>query len=111
MKLRISTMLFALVVASACDHKKDETQPAPAPTPAPVAPAPTPAPTPAPAPAPALSNAGEEVRETVAADLAWTLEGLPGSGDKVKAVIKTSEGTLNCELFADKAPLTVANWV
>jgi peptidyl-prolyl cis-trans isomerase A (cyclophilin A) len=117
MKLRIATMLFASLAVTACDHKKkEEPAPTPAPTePAPTAPtptAPTPTPTaPTPTPAPAANNAGEEVRETVAADLAWTLEGLPGEGDKIKAVIKTSEGTLNCELFADKAPLTVANWV
>ena len=110
-------MLFASLAVTACDHKKEESAPAPTPAPNPT-PAPTPdpgamptPPAPTPTPTPAANNAGEEVRETVAADLAWTLEGLPGEGDKLKAVIKTSEGTLNCELFADKAPLTVANWV
>jgi peptidyl-prolyl cis-trans isomerase A (cyclophilin A) len=38
------------------------------------------------------------------------LEGLAGKGNPV-ATIKTSMGTLTCELFADKAPATVANFV
>jgi peptidyl-prolyl cis-trans isomerase A (cyclophilin A) len=38
------------------------------------------------------------------------LKGLPGSG-KLTAAIVTSMGTLNCELYADTAPITVANFV
>ena len=36
---------------------------------------------------------------------------LPGKGTKLFAKIETNKGTLNCELFADKAPMTVANFV
>jgi peptidyl-prolyl cis-trans isomerase A (cyclophilin A) len=38
------------------------------------------------------------------------LKGLSGTGDKLIADIKTPEGTLECELWPDKAPLTVANF-
>ncbi len=38
------------------------------------------------------------------------LKGLPGKGPP-KATIETSLGTLECKLFPDKAPLTVANFV
>lgn len=36
--------------------------------------------------------------------------GLTGKG-KLKATLKTSQGNLECELFEDKAPVTVANFV
>jgi peptidyl-prolyl cis-trans isomerase A (cyclophilin A) len=39
------------------------------------------------------------------------LKGLPGSGKQVFADIETSLGKLECELWPDKAPLTVANFV
>jgi peptidyl-prolyl cis-trans isomerase A (cyclophilin A) len=39
------------------------------------------------------------------------LKGLSGEGEKLFADIKTSAGTLECELWPDKAPLTVANFV
>jgi len=38
------------------------------------------------------------------------LEGLEGEGNP-EAIIKTTMGTLTCELFADKVPNTVANFV
>ncbi len=37
-------------------------------------------------------------------------KGLP-AGDKLTATIETSHGTLTCQLLADKAPITVANFV
>ena len=37
-------------------------------------------------------------------------KGLAGSG-KLVAEVKTDKGTLECELYADKAPITVANFV
>jgi cyclophilin family peptidyl-prolyl cis-trans isomerase len=37
-------------------------------------------------------------------------KGLPGQG-KLVAEMKTDKGTLECELYADKAPITVANFV
>lgn len=42
--------------------------------------------------------------------LAMATEGLPGDGPLV-AALETSLGSLSCELYADKAPLAVANFV
>ena len=51
------------------------------------------------------------MRPPVAADLAEYTKGLPGKGDKLLARFETSKGVINCELFPDKAPMTVANFV
>ena len=51
---------------------------------------------------------GHRSRPT-AADLTYTK--VPGSGSKLLAQIDTSMGTIHCELFGDKAPMTVANFV
>src|SRR6188508_1529642 len=50
------------------------------------------------------------VRPPVAADLAEYTKDLPGSGNKLLAKFETSMGTINCELFPEKAPMTVANF-
>lgn len=42
--------------------------------------------------------------------LADATQGLPAKG-KLVAEIKTAQGTLSCELYEDKAPITVANFV
>jgi peptidyl-prolyl cis-trans isomerase A (cyclophilin A) len=63
-----------------------------------------------PAPAAAPAPAAGEVRAPVAADLAEYTKDIPGSG-KLTATIETSMGAFHCELFGDKAPLTVANFV
>ena len=52
-----------------------------------------------------------DVRPPTAADLAEYTKGLPGKGTKLLAVFETTKGTINCELFPDKAPMTVANFV
>jgi peptidyl-prolyl cis-trans isomerase A (cyclophilin A) len=39
------------------------------------------------------------------------LKGLPGSGKKLFADLETAQGKLECELYSDKAPITVANFV
>lgn len=39
------------------------------------------------------------------------LSGLPGKGKKLRATIDTDLGSLDCQLYEDKAPLTVANFV
>jgi peptidyl-prolyl cis-trans isomerase A (cyclophilin A) len=39
------------------------------------------------------------------------LKGLPGKGAKLFADMTTSDGKLECELWPDKAPITVANFV
>jgi len=46
----------------------------------------------------------------MAADLAGYIEDLSGDGP-LMAKFVTTAGELNCELFADKAPMTVANFV
>lgn len=43
--------------------------------------------------------------------LSQALEGLAGTGEKVSAKIETDLGTLSCELWPEKAPNTVANFV
>jgi peptidyl-prolyl cis-trans isomerase A (cyclophilin A) len=63
---------------------------------------------------PATDNAGSsetDVRPPTAADLASYTKDIPGSGNKLFAKIETTLGTLNCELYPDKAPMTVANFV
>ena len=58
------------------------------------------------------ATAGDaEVRPPTAADLAVYTRDIPGTGTKLLARIETNLGTLNCELYADKAPMTVANFV
>ena len=52
----------------------------------------------------------DKVYPPKAEDLATYVKDIPGTGP-LMAKIETPLGTLNCELFADKAPLTVANFV
>ncbi len=52
----------------------------------------------------------QAVKPPVAADLATYTKGIPGEG-QLMATIETSMGTLQCALFEDKTPLTVANFV
>jgi peptidyl-prolyl cis-trans isomerase A (cyclophilin A) len=52
----------------------------------------------------------DEVRPPVAADLADYLGHVPGHG-ALRARIDTPHGTIHCELFGDRAPMTVANFV
>ncbi len=59
-------------------------------------------------PAPAAGN--NTVRPPTAADLAEYTKDLPGNG-KLRATIDTSLGAFHCELFPEKAPATVANFV
>ena len=53
---------------------------------------------------------GDTVRPPTAADLAEYTKDLSGNGP-LTATIDTSMGTFHCELFGEKAPLTVANFV
>jgi peptidyl-prolyl cis-trans isomerase A (cyclophilin A) len=65
----------------------------------------------APGAAPAGGAAADNtVRAPVASDLAEYTKDLAGSGP-LTATIDTSMGAFHCELFGDKAPLTVANFV
>ena len=52
----------------------------------------------------------DAVRPPTAADLAEYTKDLTGNG-KLAAAIETSLGTFHCELFGDKAPATVANFI
>jgi peptidyl-prolyl cis-trans isomerase A (cyclophilin A) len=53
---------------------------------------------------------GDTVHPPTAADLAEYTKDISGSGP-LTATIDTSMGAFHCELFADKAPMTVANFV
>jgi peptidyl-prolyl cis-trans isomerase A (cyclophilin A) len=53
---------------------------------------------------------GDEVRAPVADDLAEYTKDISGNGPLV-ATIDTTMGAFHCELFGDKAPMTVANFV
>jgi peptidyl-prolyl cis-trans isomerase A (cyclophilin A) len=99
--------VLALTVVLACDEKKPPPAPAPSASAAP--------------PAAPSASAAEPKKEsdwqTSPVDPAhgkFTLEdataGLTGSG-KLLADLDTIAGKLTCELFEDKAPMTVANFV
>jgi cyclophilin family peptidyl-prolyl cis-trans isomerase len=111
--------LLALLVAcqkQAAEHADNM-------TPEPVAKQPSPDPSPAarakdngngapgsaavtPAPAPV-----DTVRPPVAADLPGYVKNVPGTGNKLLAQLDTSMGAIHCELFGDKAPIAVANFI
>ena len=59
----------------------------------------------------ATTSGDMTVRAPVASDLAEYVKQLHGKGTKLAATIDTSLGTIHCELFGDKAPLAVANFV
>ena len=50
------------------------------------------------------------LKPPTAEDLATYLKGIPGTG-KLTTTITTSLGAFHCELYTDKAPMTVANFV
>jgi peptidyl-prolyl cis-trans isomerase A (cyclophilin A) len=114
--MRTALALF-LVAAFGCEHKsqKDD-QPAAGRGPTPMKPATGELPAepvgkpPKTAPTPAPPDKGEDVRAPTAADLAEYTKDIKGAG-KLVAAIETSMGTFHCELFGDKAPMTVANFV
>jgi peptidyl-prolyl cis-trans isomerase A (cyclophilin A) len=115
---------MSLGLVAGCDHKnpKEEQttsnpgQPSPDPAPAARAAVHPPSPDqgsavgsahqPSPDPAPAAGA----VRKPTAEDLPLYTQDIKGTG-KLVATIETSQGTIHCELFADKAPMTVANFV
>jgi peptidyl-prolyl cis-trans isomerase A (cyclophilin A) len=109
-----SITLLASVSLLGCEHKskKDSEKEAPKKPAAPTAPsAVTPG---APTSAPATVNPSDPnaVVAPTAADLAVYVKDLGGApGAKLMAKIETTKGVLNCELFGDKAPMTVANFV
>ena len=52
-----------------------------------------------------------EVRPPVPGDLATYIKALRGSGPVIVATIDTSQGSLHCTLYDEKAPMTVANFI
>jgi peptidyl-prolyl cis-trans isomerase A (cyclophilin A) len=63
-----------------------------------------------PPPAPSAPPGGDTVRPPTAADLAEYTKDIAGNG-QLKATIETSMGAFHCDLFPDKAPMTIANFV
>ncbi len=118
--LRLNSVLVSiLALAVGCEHKSkiSETSSAPpsgqAGDPQSAKPAERgPDRTETPPPPQANSNppAQGEVRPPVAADLAEYLKDVKGTG-KLVATFDTSMGAIHCELFGDKVPMTVANFV
>jgi len=120
--MQYRSLLLGLALVAGCDHKsqKDDQvdlpkQPSPDPTPAANMPKPVPVDKGSAAPAEgsaavATPPPAGDVRPPVAADLAEYTKDLKGNG-KLQATIDTSMGTFHCELFGDKAPMTVANFV
>ncbi len=106
----MKTLLIALVAVLGCHKQTDETPTPPKNSGGDMKPEPVgkdPAPQPSLDPAPAAG----QVRAPTASDLADYAAKLPGSGTKLLAQIDTSQGTIHCELFGDKTPMTVANFV
>ena len=109
----MKTQLLLVLALVGC-QKKAEDAPASAPKPSgdmapePVGKDPAPA---AKQPSPDPAPAAGQVRAPTAADLSDYVAKLPGSGTKILAQIDTNQGTIHCELFGDKAPMTVANFV
>jgi peptidyl-prolyl cis-trans isomerase A (cyclophilin A) len=105
-----SLLLLALPLAlGGCEHrKKSEPAPPPAEPTKPAGGDQTAAPTPPPSTPPPA--AADQVRAPTVEDLATYTKDITGDG-KLLAEIKTSMGVFHCELYADKAPLTVANFV
>jgi peptidyl-prolyl cis-trans isomerase A (cyclophilin A) len=120
------SVFVALGLAAGCEHRSkaaDEARGAakPAGEPAkvggdkagaPVTPPTTPTtpPTPPTPTAPTAGAGNAEVRPPTAADLAEYTKDLGGTGP-IKATIATSAGDFHCELYADKVPMTVANFI
>jgi len=118
--MRMRNLLLAAIAAGAlagCEHKKPVnkgTDPASKAKAGEVKPPPTPVggltPEAVPKEVPPAPPGAEEVRPPVAEDLAGYVKDIAGSGP-LKATFQTNQGTINCQLFEDKTPMTVANFV
>ncbi len=105
--MRNLTIVLSLLAVAGCEHKRGtDTSKSPGKTPE------MPSPDPAPGARKTMPAAGGDgdVRAPVAADLAEYTKGIPGQG-KLMATFETPLGNITCELFPDKAPATVANFV
>lgn len=117
--LTLSTMVvvgsFLAVSTSACKSPPPELEPAPTKDPASDTTTKAATPTAAPKNDPGSSSSGGAGKKggdphDGSFSLADATKDLPGKGPIV-AKIDTSKGTLQCKLFDDKAPVTVANFV
>jgi peptidyl-prolyl cis-trans isomerase A (cyclophilin A) len=111
----VRTALVALLVVAGC--KSTPTEPAPeeqksTSSPAGGGPAPAPAPQGVRVPARPVASVRPSPDDPLAGKftLAEATEGLEGTGP-LMATIETDVGSLECKLFEDKAPITVANFV
>jgi len=114
MRSTCTALLLATLVVGCKTSKKEEAAPVPEKPPAATAsgaakPADDMKPEPV-AKAAAPAAGGGEVRPPVAGDLAEYTKDIPGAGP-LTATIETNLGAFHCELFGDKAPATVANFV
>ncbi len=105
-----AVLLSTLAFATGCEHKSKTSE-----TPPPTGQQGEKTPPTRPAEPPPQANATppaaqDEVRAPVAADLAEYIKDIQGTG-KLVATFETSMGTIHCELFGEKAPMTVANFV
>ncbi len=57
------------------------------------------------------NGGGGDVRPPTAQDLAEYMKDVPGNGQKLTATFETPMGNITCELFPEKAPATVANFI
>lgn len=87
-------LALLLVLTAACDAGVPPPKPAPKPAPKPID-------------APPLDRT---VRPPTKSDLDVYLKAIPGRGDVV-ATIWTNEGAVHCDLYPDRAPITVANFI
>jgi peptidyl-prolyl cis-trans isomerase A (cyclophilin A) len=106
--------LSGLLVAASCESRVPEPPRNTTTSPAQQAPVATQAPAPAqpaqPSPPPAAAPAATSDPVAGKFTLADATKGLTGKGDLI-ADIKTAKGLLECKLYEDKAPITVANFV
>ena len=126
-RMRIHSLAVAVLLLTSCERKSphdeggaggasgknpwtENTGSAGAMAPKDKAPKTVPPPTQAQPAMPPPPAGNDDVRPPVAADLAEYTKDLKGNGP-LSATIETSMGTFHCELFGDKTPMTVANFV
>ncbi len=98
------TWLLIALVAAGCEHKKGSD------TKTGGAKEPSGDPSPAGRKQQSTVQTGD-IGEPVSDDLAAYTKDLPGTGQKLLATFETPLGNITCELFADRAPTTVANFI
>jgi peptidyl-prolyl cis-trans isomerase A (cyclophilin A) len=123
LRLLLPTLVAPALLVAGCEHKsphddsvegknpwtEGSNKPKPAAKPAEVKTEPVPRDQKGPLTPPA--DSGDDVRAPTAADLDTYTKDIKGTGKQLTATIATSMGTFHCELFADKTPMTVANFI